>query len=321
MRWTEHFDATRGIFSKFNTLIYEFNFRRVKVEADSLQVAPGEIALLATAVRVGGPALTWIRDTRDSALDAHRGTYTSFQEFLSGNAFGAQAEFNRLDVSNSSYWSFDKGRFVLARNTRYGQERAYGSANSELIPLPERLYAGGTTSLRGFGENAAGPRDPETGYPIGGAGALINSTELRLPPPTLPFFGDALSLVLFHDMGNIFANASQAWPSILRFRQPDRAACEVLTPPTAANPYPNPTGPSNSTGPQSPCSFNYFSHALGLGLRYHTPAGPIRLDFSYNLNPPIYPVNLNYSELPVTANQHVGEAPHFNFFFSLGQTF
>jgi len=317
MRWTEHFDGARRIFSKFNTLVYEFNFRRVKVEADSLQVAPGEISLLATAVRVGGPAFTWIRDTRDSALDAHRGTYTSFQEFFSGKPFGAEAEFNRLDITNSSYWSFNKGRFVLARNTRYGQERAFGTPSSELIPLPERLYAGGTTNLRGFGENAAGPRDPETGYPIGGAGALSNSTELRLPPPTLPFFGDALSFVLFHDMGNIFANASDAWPSALRFRQPNRSTCENITKPT--NPDKPPPGLVSSTGWQGSCSFNYFSHALGLGMRYHTPAGPIRLDFSYNLNTPIYPVIYNYSNQ--NALPTVGEASHFNFFFSLGQTF
>ena len=49
--------------------------------------------------------------------------------------------------------------------------------SDELIPLPERSYAGGPTSLRGFSINAAGPRDPETGFPIGGAGALVNSTE------------------------------------------------------------------------------------------------------------------------------------------------
>jgi outer membrane protein assembly complex protein YaeT len=321
MRWTEHFDSPRSIFSKANTLIYEFNFRRVKVQANSLQVAPSEIDLLATAVRVGGPGLTWIRDTRDSALDAHRGTYTSFQEFLSDKFFGAQAVFNRLDVSNSNYWSFDKNRFVLARNTRYGQERAFGTPGSELIPLPERLYAGGATSLRGFSINAAGPRDPETGYPIGGAGALINSTEMRLPPPTLPVFGDSLSFVLFHDMGNIFTNASDAWTSALRTRQPDRDNCKAL--PTSIDPPPSPIGPTTSTGPQGTCSFNYFSHTLGAGLRYHTPAGPIRLDFSYNLNPPIFPVIYDYSlSTPLSFSEmHVGEASHFNFFFSLGQTF
>ncbi|MGO9339230.1 MAG: POTRA domain-containing protein [Terracidiphilus sp.] len=312
MRLTQHFNPPQSLLSKANTFVYEFNFRRVKVQANSLQVAPTEIALLSTAVRVGGPALTWIRDTRDSPLDAHRGTYTSFQEFLSDKIFGAQAVFNRLDVSNSSYWSFDKGQLVLARNTRYGQERAFGTPGTELIPLPERLYAGGATSLRGFSINAAGPRDPETGYPTGGAGALSNSTEVRLPPSTLPFFGNALSLVVFHDMGNVFSNASDAWPSALRIRQPDRDTCR--------NPVVLPVGtPSNSTGLESPCSFNYFSHALGTGLRYHTPAGPIRLDFSYNLNPPIFPVVYNYSN--TTAPPTVGEASHFNFFFSLGQSF
>ena len=165
MRWTEHFDSPKSFLSKANTFVYEFNFRRVKVEAASLQVAPSEITVLSTAERVAGPALTWLRDTRDTVLDAHRGTYTSFQEFLSDKVFGAQVAFNRLDVSNSSYYSFDKGRFVLARNTRYGQERAFGTPGTELIPLPERLYAGGATSLRGFSINAAGPRDPGDGLP------------------------------------------------------------------------------------------------------------------------------------------------------------
>jgi outer membrane protein insertion porin family len=326
VRWTQHFSQPNSLLSKANTFVYEFDFRRVKVAPESLQVGPSEIEALSTAVRVAGPSITWIRDTRDSPLESHRGTYTSFQNFLSDSSFGAQAEFNRLDISNSSYYGFDKNRFVLARNTRYGQERAYGPPEARLLPLPERLYSGGPTSHRGFPINAAGPRDPETGFPIGGAGALINSTEVRLPPPVLPFFGDTLSFVLFHDMGNVFTNAGDAWISALRVEQPDRDACKVLTPPTPQPPPlpplpPTPTGPVTSTGQQGQCSFNYFSHAAGLGMRYHTPVGPVRLDFSYNLNPPIYPVNVNYSQSDIYANQHVGEAAHFNFFFSLGQTF
>jgi outer membrane protein assembly complex protein YaeT len=332
-RLTQNFLTPGTWLSKANTFIYEYDFRRVKVASSSLQVFPGEIQELATAARVAGPGMTWIRDNRDSPLDAHRGTYTSFQEFLSEKSFGADADFNRLDISNSSYYGFDKQRFVLARNTRYGQIRAFGSGTQELIPLPERLYAGGPTSLRGFSFNAAGPRDPETGYPIGGAGALINSTELRLPPPTLPWLGNTVSFVLFHDMGNVFTNAGDAWASFLRFNQPNRDTCKTLSPAqidpiTKKITPPSPSGQTTSTGTQGACSFNYFSHAPGVGVRYHTPVGPIRLDFSYNLNTPIYPVNINYSTGFSVANPlgpysdpHVGEATHFNFFFSLGQTF
>jgi len=323
-RLTQSFQTQGSWLSKANTFIYEYDFRRVKVSASSLQVYPGEIQELATAVRVAGPGVTWIRDTRDSPLDAHRGTYTSFQEFLSVHQLGSEAQFNRLDLSSSSYYGFDKNRFVLARNTRYGQVRAFGTGSSELIPLPERLYSGGPTSLRGFSFNGAGPRDPETGFPIGGAGALVNTTELRLPPPTLPWLGDTVSFVLFHDMGNVFTNAGDAWASFLHFNQPDRDACKTLTPGSAQNP-PSPSGPTNgpvtSTGHQGICSFNYFSHTPGIGLRYHTPVGPIRLDFSYNLNTPIYPVNVNYSLSDPYSNPHVDEATHFNFFFSLGQSF
>jgi outer membrane protein insertion porin family len=320
---TERFNTPGSWLSRANTFVYEFDFRRVKVAASSLQVFPTEIPVLSQATRVAGPGLTWVRDTRDSPLEAHRGTYTSFQEFVSGHRFGAQAEFNRLDLTNSSFYGFDKDRLVLARNTRYAQERAYGEDQNRLIPLPERIYAGGPTSLRGFSTNAAGPRDPETGFPIGGAGALVNSTELRLPPPTLPWVGDSVSFVLFHDMGNVFTNAGDAWASALRIHQPDRDNCKILTYNSSTDNPPTPPGPDTSTGPLGYCSFNYFSHAIGLGLRYHTPVGPIRLDFSYNLNPPIYPVNVDYSLTdpygpPVP---HIGEANHFNFFFSLGQSF
>ena len=322
-RLRENFDSPGRGLSRANTFVYEYEFRRVKVAEDSLQVYPNFIPLLSAAVRVGGPGFTWVRDTRDNAVDATRGNYISFQEFLSASPFGAQAQFNRIDVSNSGFYSFGKNKFVFARNTRYGQERAFGNAGSELLPLPERLYAGGATSLRGFPSNAAGPRDPQTGYPIGGAGALVNSFELRLPPPTLPYFGNTVSFVLFHDMGNIFNNSRDVWPSAIRIHQPDRDECkmpqEQVPPPPKGNGPVDPPGPVYSTGRSGNCSFNYFSHTPGLGLRYHTPVGPIRFDFSYNLNPPIYPVTYNYSD--PTQQPHVGEAAHFNFFFSLGQTF
>lgn len=308
-RLTQRFLKPGDLLNRSNTFVYELGFRRVKVDSSSIQVEPSEVSLLSTAVRVSGLGFSWIHDTRDTPLDSHRGTYTNAQEFFSHQYFGAQAQFNRIDLSNASFYAFDHDRFVIARNTRYAQARSFGTTGEELIPLPERLYAGGPNSHRGFGVNTAGPRDPYTGYPIGGAGAFINSTELRLPPPTLPFLSNSLSFVLFHDMGNVFANAGDIWSSFLHTAQPNRnTECQ-----TSAN------GPFTATGQQGTCSFNFFDHAAGLGLRYHTPVGPVRFDLSYNLNPPIYPVSYSNSQPLLTP--YVGQAPHFNFFFSLGQSF
>jgi outer membrane protein insertion porin family len=295
--------------TKPTTLIYSFSYRRVSVNSNTLQVSLSEIPLLAQPVRVGGPGITYIRDTRDVALDAHHGTFNTGEIFFADGKFGSQANFNRIDLSNATYYDFGRNHWVFARQTRYGQERSFGDGDEQLIPLPERLYAGGATSHRGFPINSAGPRDPQTGYPVGGAGVFVNTLELRPPPPTLRWVGTDLSFVLFHDMGNAFQKSSQIWPSALRIKQPHSYTCRNVT--VAYTTYNTP----------DTCDFNDFSHAVGLGLRYHTPIGPIRGDLSYNLNPPIYPVFYDYTTSATAPNPHVGQAGHINFFFSIGQSF
>jgi outer membrane protein insertion porin family len=295
--------------SKPTTLIYSFSYRRVTVNANTLQVSLAEIPLLAQPVRVGGPGITFVRDTRDDPLDAHHGTFNTGEVFLSDGSFGSQANFARVDLSNSTYFDFGRDHWVIARQTRYGQERSFGNGDAQLVPLPERLYAGGATSHRGFPINSAGPRDPQTGYPVGGYGVFVNTVELRTPAPPLRWVGTDLSFVLFHDMGNAFEKSSQIWPAALRIKQPHSYTCR------------NVTVPYTTYNTADTCDFNDFSHALGLGLRYHTPIGPIRGDFSYNLNPPIYPIIYDYTTDSTAPNPHVGQAGHFNFFFSIGQSF
>jgi outer membrane protein insertion porin family len=295
--------------TKPTTLIYSFSYRRVSVNSNTLQVSLSQIPLLAQPVRVGGPGITYIRDTRDVPLDAHHGTFSTGEIFLADGIFGSQANFDRVDFSNATYYDFGRNHWVFARQTRYGQERSFGDGDEQLIPLPERLYAGGATSHRGFPINSAGPRDPQTGYPVGGAGVFVNTLELRPPPPTLRWVGTDLSFVLFHDMGNAFQNSTQIWPSALRTKQPHSYTCRNVT-----TPYTTYNTPDT-------CDFNDFSHAVGMGLRYHTPIGPVRGDFSYNLNPPIYPVFYDYTTAATAPNPHVGQAGHFNFFFSIGQSF
>ena len=313
--------------SRKDTLLYDFEYRRVAVDPNSLAIAPDLIPLLSQPVEVGGPGITWFHDTRSpSPLNAQKGSYTSVQEFLATSKFGSQVAFNRLDITNATYYVFGTKKLVLARSTRYGFIKSSGAnpnasnascagillntnASCNAAPLPERLYAGGGSSFRGFPINGAGPRDLQTGYPVGGSGVFVNTTELRLPAATLPYLGQSLSFVLFHDMGNVFEHVGDVFPSFLHVNQPNGQTCRVL-PPTGYNPTAFGT-----------CNFNYFSHDVGLGLRYATPVGPIRVDFSYNLNPPIYPVYSQETAVGVYAAPYVGKAANFNFFFSIGQTF
>lgn len=301
--------------TKPTTLIYSWSYREVKVNPNSIQVSLALVPLLSQPARVGGPGFNYIRDTRDDPLDAHHGTFNTVALFLSYAKFGSQANFSRIDITNSSYYDIGKRHWVIARETRYGQERAFGDGNQLLIPLPERLYAGGATSHRGFAINAAGPRDPETGYPVGGAAAAVNTLELRTPYPNLPLVGNNLGFVFFHDMGNVFSASSDVWPSFHNFHQPDERSCRTV-----------PTVNTNTDGSLNvkvqPCSFNYWSHDLGLGARYRTPIGPVRVDMSYNLDPPYFPEVYDYQSSTSNVPQpKIGQAGHFNFFFSIGQTF
>jgi outer membrane protein insertion porin family len=301
--------------TKPTTLIYSWSYREVKVNPNSIQVSLALIPLLSQPARVGGPGFNFIRDTRDDALDAHHGTFNTAALFLSYAKFGSQANFSRIDITNSSYYDIGKRHWVIARETRYGQERAFGDGTQLLIPLPERLYAGGATSHRGFSINAAGPRDPETGYPVGGAAAAVNTLELRTPYPNLPLLGNNLGFVFFHDMGNVFSHSRDVWPSFHNFRQPDEKSCRTV--PTVNT---KPDGTLNVK--VQPCSFNYWSHDLGLGARYRTPIGPVRVDMSYNLDPPYFPEVYDYQSSTSNVPQpKIGQSGRFNFFFSIGQTF
>jgi len=134
----------------------------------------------------------------------------------------------------------------------------------------------------------------------------LNQLEWRLPPVDLPFVGDNVSFAFFHDMGNVFAKPSDMTSNLLRWRQKNPEVCI-----------------HQDTYTQ--CDFNYISHAVGVGVHYKTPIGPIRLDFGYNLNPPAFPsfsTVTNSVNDTSTQTQFVPQrASHFNFFFSIGQAF
>lgn len=109
-----------------------------------------------------------------------------------------------------------------------------GADDQTTLPIDERFFNGGATSVRSFGERTLGPRDPK-GNPIGGEFYTIFNIEY-----TFPIYGE-LQGATFFDAGNLL--------------------------PTSERP-----------------SLDEMRYALGLGLRYKLPIGPIRLDYGWNLD-------------------------------------
>jgi len=276
--------------SKITTFLYRLTYRRVKVDPRTLVIDPGLIPLFSRPVRIGIPSFTYIRDKRDDAFDAHKGSYTTADVGVAGKFLGSEASFSRYLIQNSTYYPFRK-TWVFARSTKVGVMKKFSS--TDFIPLPERFFSGGGNSLRGFAINQAGPRDSETGFPLGGEALFVNSFELRTPTIPLPFVDDNLSAVIFHDMGNVFDTVGNMWHGLFRSQQPDRNQCRLLT-------------------LTATCDLNYMSQAVGAGIRYKTPIGPVRFDLSYNVNPPTFPIRREARSDTLT---------HFNFFFSIGQSF
>ncbi len=301
--------------SKVTTLLYRFQYRLVKVDPATLVISPELVPLLSKPVRVGMPSFTYIRDKRDDPIDTKKGNYTTFDTGVASRVFGSAANFGRFMIQNSTYEPF-KRRFVLARLTRIGVAEPFGAGDASLVPLPERFYEGGAQSHRGFALNQAGPRDLFTGFPVGGNAVLLNQLELRLAPFSMPYVGENLNFVLFHDAGNVFTSGQDMVSSLFRWYQPRRQAC-------------------SSEADHLSCGFNYMSQAFGLGARYKTPVGPVRLDFSYNPNPASFPYYVQCpSTVPTGKNAgpcatlppdalifQSGTLRHFNIFFSIGQTF
>ncbi len=174
----------------------------------------------------------------------------------------------------------------------FGSQINFRGDPANAIPLAERFFGGGSSSHRGFPEFQAGPRDPTTGLPVGGTFLLFNQHELRFP-----LIGDNIGGVIFHDMGNIYTNLNR-----FSLRQTQR---DIL-------------------------DFNYMVHAVGFGIRYRTPIGPLRVDLAYSINGPRYfgfngtqqdLINAGVNPCATTNRCQVLKVSHFQYFFSIGQTF
>jgi outer membrane protein assembly complex protein YaeT len=174
-------------------LSYNYTFERNHTFGRGVEETPGS----GEKINVCTLNIGLMRDTRDNILNPSRGMFFSQNIGYAPKLLGSDVRFIRYF---GQYYAFRKisDLLVYAFGIRIGLIRGW---DEDIIPS-ERFFAGGGTTIRGFGKNEVGPKHPETGLAAGGEAVFIFNQELRLP------IYKKLSGVLFADVGNVYSKVS-----------------------------------------------------------------------------------------------------------------
>jgi outer membrane protein insertion porin family len=191
---------------------------------------------------------TLIQDTRDKPLDAHSGTYATLNLGITPTAFGSSA--NLIKAFGQFAYYKPLHSLVFANSIRLGLAAPFAGS---FVPTSELFFSGGGTTLRGFPINEAGPQRI---VPF----CNVFQNQTGCVNVTVPLGGRQLFIL----------NSEMRFP--LKIMKPLGGVVFY----DGGNVYRAIN--LNSFG-------NNYSNTVGVGLRYSTPIGPIRVDVGRNLNP------------------------------------
>lgn len=163
--------------------------------------------------------LSWTRNNLNKGYFPTAGNYQ--RAYYKMTVPGSDAQFFKLQYDVRQYFPLTKKHeFALLLRGRLGYGNGYGQTdgNDNLYPFYENFYAGGFTSLRGFGSNSAGPKavyrdysssnngsDIASDESVGGNAIALGSIELIVPTP---FASDEarsqIRTSIFFDMASVW---------------------------------------------------------------------------------------------------------------------
>ncbi len=304
-RFSVSLETSRTISQKYRSIaFFRYRFEDVRLfNIESLLVR--DLLRPDSKIRISGFGANFALDTRENcnirftlldivnkgdegepcrynASDPTRGMYLTAEYNVSLPFLGANIGFHKFQFSSNYYYTVKKlknttfaGRAILGLASVFSSSRRFSSAQfpdlDGILPISERFFAGGSTSLRGFEFESAGPRvvivpqgffrnrageqvflNPFT-IPFGGNALAIVNLEARIP------LTDSIRAVPFYDGGNVFRRVGDI------FNPPNVPAGDVFRANLRA----------------------LWTNTVGLGFRIKTPVGgEFAVDYGYLLNPP-----------------------------------
>ncbi|OGW61193.1 MAG: outer membrane protein assembly factor BamA [Nitrospirae bacterium RBG_16_64_22] len=198
-----------------------------------LEISPGAVLSREDEGRLGVSSLTpaLFLDLRDDPFEPRRGLFAGVSVKGAAKAIGSEISFYKLSMQASAYVPLT-GRVVLAVGGKWGRGKATGEDRN--LPVFDRFFLGGRSSVRGFSQDTLGPKGAD-GTPSGGNVIVQGNVELRWS------LGREFQVVAFADAGNVW-----------------------LVPPAASD--------------------LKLRQSAGVGVRYKTPVGPLRLDYARKID-------------------------------------
>ena len=350
-RFTATVETQRVLDRKTHTIIFgRYSYEDVRLfNLESLVVRP--ILEPDRKVRLSRFGASFVRDTRErcergllarsiddddevpgapgevcryNQVDATRGGFLSVDYAVALRQLGGNISLNRFQTTYRHYykaaWLRDT---VLAGNMTLGLANVFNPRDRDengvideidlTLPISERFFSGGSTTLRGFNFEEAGPRQvviPEGEFrdqeknivflnpftvPVGGNALAVLNLEARIPVTR------SVQVVPFYDGGNVFRRIG------------DLFGKEDTTP----------VPPGDILAAINKANLRaHWTNTVGLGFRLQTPfGGALAVDYGVLLNPPEFlipqrgPTTL-FDGTPAIFRLHRG-----NLHFRITQTF
>jgi outer membrane protein assembly factor BamA len=200
-------------------------------------------------VRLSTIAANVTRDTRDNPLDAHKGMLQSIELDFNDTKLGSSVDFAKL-TAQAAYYRPTFHNIVWANSIRIGLAQPFSNSR---VPLSEAFFTGGGNTLRGFPLDGAGP---QRSVQVCSSGSSTDCSYIQVPS------GGNEQLILNSEARIPLSGIKEGLGVVVFY--------------DGGNVFP-------TVGFHDFASL--YTNSVGLGLRYATPVGPIRVDLGHNLNP------------------------------------